>query len=828
MAINLRKIEKRNLLAVSVIALSLLTMVFICILWNRYPTVEISRAELYGEDGGNLKDFEINGEGIISLSSDPWIEYSLQQQIRVNAIEIDMQEIEENLTGEIFDMNTWESVTFPLKNGRVIVFFPNASTVERECFRFDLVSSSNAYLQIDKIVINSKYGLLLYAIPRFVCIWIFFLLYIHFISSAVSNTRIRCKLPQKISFTLTSIVYLVLFGVFLYNMEYGHLSVPLMLIMFLTLIIEVILILIRMDKRRQDYAGVRFLELLLFASLNTGIIELLSGMEFSFTRVWSGIWNVLLALFVLFVFYFIVRNMKASMILLNVFSVVLGIVNHYFYIFRGVPFGLSDILMADTALTVLKNYTYEVDKSILYLILLEAGVIGYLLLHRNKKENNKIVQAACVVSVMVAGGMLVYMPIVSYWDKVGFVREYGYLNSFVLYAKKDMDNNKPERYSADAVEEILALYDEENSKTEKMPNIVVIMNESFADLPSVYNFETNVDGMPFIHSLHENTIKGSMLVSAYGGSTVNTEYEFLTGNTLAFLNYGSVPYMQHVKRTQQSLVHQLRNGGYETIAFHPYLAGNYNRNKVYEWMGFEKFISLEDGLKYDTLLRWVVSDEANYLNVIDFYENRTEGKPFFLFNVTMQNHGGYHGESLGTECEVMPVDEELHYPQLIEYLTLIRESDRAFKNLLQYFEGVDEDVIVLMFGDHQPGLASEIYDKLDYREHESPKEQEKLFTVPFVLWANYDIEEEENVWTSANFLRSRLLENSGIPLGNYDRFLQSFEQEYPAINAAGYIDAFGDYNYSYNLPEEGVAQMYRILQYGNIFDKTIDLEQYME
>ena len=69
------------------------------------------------------------------------------------------------------------------------------------------------------------------------------------------------------------------------------------------------------------------------------------------------------------------------------------------------------------------------------------------------------------------------------------------------------------------------------------PNLIVIMNESFADYTSIgKGLDLSEDCMPFIHSLTENTIKGTAYVSIFGGNTPNSEYEFLTGNTMGSQN----------------------------------------------------------------------------------------------------------------------------------------------------------------------------------------------------------------------------------------------------------------------------------------------------
>ena len=150
--------------------------------------------------------------------------------------------------------------------------------------------------------------------------------------------------------------------------------------------------------------------------------------------------------------------------------------------------------------------------------------------------------------------------------------------------------DKPSGYNADEAKEELAEYaDAETETNQKLPNIIVIMDEAFADLKVLDEFYTNVDYMPFVHSMQngkENTVSGYLNVSVCGGNTANSEFEFLTGITMAFLPTGSIPYQQYIKQDIPSLASYLSGLGYQTYAQHPYLASGWNRDKVYEWMGF--------------------------------------------------------------------------------------------------------------------------------------------------------------------------------------------------------------------------------------------------
>ena len=107
---------------------------------------------------------------------------------------------------------------------------------------------------------------------------------------------------------------------------------------------------------------------------------------------------------------------------------------------------------------------------------------------------------------------------------------------------------------------------------ERLPNIIVVMNEAFSDLSVLGDFTTNEDYMPFLHKLqkgYENTITGNLTVSVCGGNTANSEFEFLTGHTMDFFPVGSIPYQQYIKGELPSIVNQLEKLGYLTYGLHP-------------------------------------------------------------------------------------------------------------------------------------------------------------------------------------------------------------------------------------------------------------------
>lgn len=205
--------------------------------------------------------------------------------------------------------------------------------------------------------------------------------------------------------------------------------------------------------------------------------------------------------------------------------------------------------------------------------------------------------------------------------------------------------DKPEGYDAADAKETLKSYETEEKDAEEgeLPNVIVIMDEAFSDPAVLGDIQTNEDYMPFIHSLQQgadHTVTGYLNVSVKGGNTANTEFEFLTGNTMAFLPSGSIPYQQYINGEIPSLVSYLDGLGYDTYAMHPYYATGWNRDKIYPDLGFSHAYFI-DAFTAPSYVRKYVDDASCMKKIIDIYESKQKGQPMFLFNVTMQNHSPY-------------------------------------------------------------------------------------------------------------------------------------------------------------------------------------------
>lgn len=501
------------------------------------------------------------------------------------------------------------------------------------------------------------------------------------------------------------------------------------------------------------------------------------------------------------------RSMRFSAIFTVVLGFAFNLTSYIVNILRGTPLIPSDFLAMGTAAQVAENYKFEMQYPIVVATVITALVIAMIAKFSFKPEfrfKNIILPsggAAVALVFFITLSCIDYSYVdMDVFDQYHANNTHGTVYSFYINVRKMM-LSRPEGYSDDNAKNILSASKVQKEAEEK-PNIIVIMNESLADLNVIGNFKTNEDYMPFIRSLKKNTIKGELLVSPFGGYTCNTEFEFLTGLSMGLLPPGSTPYLQYVSKPFSfALPAHLSELGYKTAAIHPYLGRCWNRNKVYDLIGFDEFVSLDNGLdKYVDENDWeyvrnYISDRTSYRAVLNMLENKKQNDRMFIFNVTMQNHGGYTYES--AEFPTITIsDMQGQYKETEQYLSLVKESDNAFRELAEYLKSYAEPTIVLMFGDHQPAIEQEFFEELYGKSLSklSLEELQKRYKVPFIVWANYDIPSDNDVRTSTNYLSDILLDAANLPKSEVGDFISSIRAEIPQINAMGHYDSNGIWN----------------------------------
>lgn len=487
-----------------------------------------------------------------------------------------------------------------------------------------------------------------------------------------------------------------------------------------------------------------------------------------------------------------VKKFKPSIIITTILFIGLAITNSIVFQLRGNPFSIFDIFAIKTAFKVISNYRISISKEIILAIIITVCyVVALIYLESKRIMIKKYFRIVCIVLGMVCiifSAKTKKVDKVNYWSLKEAYSSDGQNAVFMKQINDLLNDNKPSNYSKEKAIEILSNYSDDDELEDNL-KVIVIMNESFSDLNSVYNFGFE-DNIPFFNSLKENTIRGKYYTSFIGGSTANVEWEFLTGNSYAFVPNGTYPYIQNVVSHKENIADIYNRIGLNTLAFHPYYKSSYNRNVVYEMLGFKNIFFVED---FDNLSK-LDKDAYNIL-----LEKMDKQKTTFNFLVTMQNHAPYD------EIDGVSEDRELN-----GYLEKIHESDIALEELINKLENREEKIALLFFGDHQPYFV-EKYDNSDNKNYE----------MSFIIWTNFDIEEKEGVTASANYLYNIFANVVNLPKSQYQNYIEHVREKIPVLTKNGY---YGDDGMFYKIDDEetpyvDLLEEYSIVQYYEMFDK---------
>lgn len=555
----------------------------------------------------------------------------------------------------------------------------------------------------------------------------------------------------------------------------------------------------------------------------------------------TGILNILLYLSIYILMVSLVRKWGIIVWVPNVFFLILGIVNAVVKAIRSTPISAGDIFSIKTAMTVAGSYTLNFDMEFWLKtgagLCFFAGVLFFTAVfwrQYGKKEQRYSIKIRLALGSLAVIFWLMLIGTDSIISIGGVKADYWTheVNGFAynLYLQlKEIVISEPEEYRVEGLQQQLKEYSSDKAVAlAEYPNIIAIMNESFADLEVLGEFETNKEVLPVLKSLQENTIQGDLYVSIYGGNTANSEYEFLTGQSIGYFSERVVPYQMYLHEEKENLFTQMKDLGYETVFMHPYGSYGWNRVSVYHYFGVDRMLFEED-MDSLTHIRQFATDSSQYEVVKKLLEENKGDKPMFIFDVTVQNHGGYTGEMEQLKKEISM--EDMNYEEAGNYLNLVHESDRALGEFLEYLKEYEEPVAVIFFGDHQPAVESEFVEALTgYSLNAMPQsERQKMYTTPYFIWTNYDIEEKQDVDMSLNYLSSYAMETLGLPMTGHQKYLMDLYKEYPVINTVGIMDTSGNhisYQEMDGKCEEEIGKYHNII-YNYMFDDTM-IEEYFE
>ncbi|MDO4743877.1 MAG: sulfatase-like hydrolase/transferase [Clostridia bacterium] len=549
----------------------------------------------------------------------------------------------------------------------------------------------------------------------------------------------------------------------------------------------------------------------------------LNGFFYTFVNI--------LTIFVLqSVVYLVVRRRWIASVLTGVPLTVLSIANYYTLIYRNSPISTQDIHNLGTTLSVIDSYSFPITAFVLGIVVFFAlQVVVTIVLKRREKGQKKSFKMVAVKNVCLALFCVMFVHFMYFaenpikprntfvWSWEDSYYKYGYAASSIEVFQNSMNMiDKPENYSEEslAAEAMLKSVKETKGKT---PDVILILNETFYDMRDLVDIKTDVPTMPFIDSLKT---RGKSVVAGTGGGTNKSEYELLTSNSLQLMP-AITPFNYLNFDDANSIVSYLKEQGYSTWGAHCAEALNYERGIVYPKLGFDSVLFREDfgeiG-KYGE--RPYAADSFCYEKMLADYEKMGDG-PRFQYMLTIQNHGGW---------ELNPPEEDIvhsltdfgdYTDDLNEFVSCVRKSDDAFRELCEYFKNSDRDVIICMVGDHAPSFATELVDSL------SLDVTFALRSTPYVFWSNFDMDYSVPEIVSMPFLVPQLLNMAGSTLSPYYSHMLTVCQNTPVLTAFGlYKTADGKvYNYSDKTEHTADIDIYFDMVYNNVSEDANRIDE---
>ena len=387
---------------------------------------------------------------------------------------------------------------------------------------------------------------------------------------------------------------------------------------------------------------------------------------------------------------------------------------------------------------------------------------------------------------------------------------------------------QPDHYSAQAVAGALTRHrvTAENHPGSNSPshvNLILYVVESFMD-PDDLGLRYTRDPIPNLRAAGSGRIDQHGIVPERFGGSANTEFEVLTGMTMVYLPQGSLPFRQYIRRPMPSLPRALGALGYATTAIQADAKYYYNREQVYDLLGFQHIVWLNDlpGVERAARPGWP-SDRA----VVDAIIQASRGPhPFFVFAFPSSTHSPYNsGVYQRSDLDVIDHATEDSLGEVKEYINAIHVADQAIGALVEHFRQVPDSTIIAILGDHlaplSEGALRRFFSRLSGR---SGAEQARLTRrVPLVVWANFSLPAAGGE-LSLNALPAYLLERMRIRPAGFLAVSDEVRRRFPVLSTYAQTADGKVWGWD-SLPGDGGALLedYRLLQYDLLLGKQYAL-----
>ncbi len=470
------------------------------------------------------------------------------------------------------------------------------------------------------------------------------------------------------------------------------------------------------------------------------------------------IYNSLLILLTLSV-TLLVRRKIFILTTISVIWLTGGITNGIVLNNRVTPFTANELKLISSTFDILQKYftKFEMGLIIIGIVVALIGVvIAFFKAPKSKnkvnyKRNIPILIAGILSFLLLTQGALKTNIISSYFGNIAFAYlDYGFPYCFtntllntgierpINYSKENIDKLAETLLPTNDTEidnsHLMASNDNTLVPQKQKPNIIMLQLESFFDPTHMMNLEFSEDPVPNFRKLKEQFSSGYLHVPSIGAGTANTEFEIISGMNLEFFGAGEYPYKTILRKTTaESINYDLKDLGYSTHAIHNNKGTFYTRQKVFKMLGFDTFTSIEYmNIEETTPTGWA-KDKYLTKSIIDAL-NSTENQDY-IYTISVQGHGDYPDTPIENHSKITVSGlEDPSRLTSFEYFTNeIHEMDQFIGELINALSLINEDTVLVMYGDHLPTLDIE----------DGELSNGDIFQTEYVIWNNFGLEKQD-------------------------------------------------------------------------------------
>lgn len=299
----------------------------------------------------------------------------------------------------------------------------------------------------------------------------------------------------------------------------------------------------------------------------------------------------------------------------------------------------------------------------------------------------------------------------------------------------------------------------------KDKNVIVIHGESLQE----NLMEMSFNGQDVTPTLNRLADEGMFFSNFYSPVSVGTSSDSeLMFNTSLMPTKNGTAFVSYSNRTYNATPKLLAEQGYYTFSMHGNNGDFWNRRSMHESLGYKKFYSKEEyDVTKENTLGLGINDYAFFdqsvekIKKIDEKYDKWYGLLIMLSNHTpfaeLDKYGEFPVDMKETKTNEDGTTEEVTYPymegtKLGNYIKSAHYADGAIGELMKQLDenGLLEDTVVIIYGDHDARLPRKDYDRLynydkenddtldkddpNYKEYDS-YQYELGRKVPLIIWS---------------------------------------------------------------------------------------------